>query len=273
MTKSATIIDAKSSQARYWLDLWTYRDLLYFLSWRDILVRYKQTVIGVAWAVIRPLLTMLIFTFIFGRVAKLPSEVPYPVLVFAAMLPWYFFSTAFSEAGNSLITNSNMISKVYFPRLIIPVSTVAVALVDLAISFVVMFGLMLWFGVWPTWRLLLLPVFVILAALAALGPGLWFAALNVRYRDFRYIVPFITQLGLYISPVGFSSAIIPPQWRLLYSLNPMVSVIEGFRWSLLGTATPVEPSAIALSVMIVVLLLVSGLWYFRKTEDTFADVI
>jgi lipopolysaccharide transport system permease protein len=273
-TKRITVIDASNVRSQYWRDLWAYRDLLFFLSWRDILVRYKQTVIGIAWALLRPLLTMVVFTFVFGRIANLPSDgVPYPLLVFAAMLPWYFFSGAFTEAGNSLLTNSNMISKVYFPRLIVPASTIAVSLVDLAISFAVMLCLMGWYGMWPTARFLALPFLVMFAAAAALGLGLWCAALNVRFRDFRYIVPFVTQIGLYVSPVGFSSAVVPEKWRLLYYLNPMVSVIDGFRWSLLGSNVSFYAPGVAMSVVLVALLLASGVWYFRKTENTFADVI
>lgn len=272
--KRITIIDARNARTQYWRDLWAYRDLLYFLSWRDILVRYKQTVIGVTWALVRPLLTMLIFTFIFGRIANLPSNgVPYPLLVFAAMLPWYFFAGAFSEASNSLLANSNMISKVYFPRLFVPASTIAVSLVDLAISFVVMLVLLAWYGVWPSMRMLALPLWIVLASALALGLGLWCAALNVKYRDFRYIVPFVTQIGLYVSPVGFSSTIVPDQWRLVYSLNPMVAVIDGFRWSLLGSSMEIYWPGFVLSLVLVITLLSSGVWYFRRTENTFADEI
>lgn len=278
MNKSAAVrrtivLDAKTAQDRYFRDLWNYRDLLYFLSWRDILVRYKQTVIGVAWALVRPLLTMLIFSFVFGRVASLPSHgVPYPLLVFAAMLPWYFFANAFSDSSNSLLVNNNMITKVYFPRLLIPLSTIAVSLVDLLISFLLMLALMGWYGVWPSWRMVALLPFVLLTAGAALGLGLWFAALNVRYRDFRYIIPFAMQIGLYVSPVGYNSSLVPEQWRLLYSLNPMVAVIEGFRWALLGSTTIYLPGLLA-SMLMTAMLLWSGLWYFRRTENTFADDI
>lgn len=273
-SKKTVIIDAKSVKSQYWRDIWAYRDLLYFLSWRDILVRYKQTVIGLSWAVIRPLLTMVVFTVIFGRIAQMPSNnLPYPLLVFAAMLPWYFFSSAFAEIGNSLIANSNMISKVYFPRILVPLSTIAVCFLDLLISFVLMLLLMAWYGVWPSARLLTLPVLILIAALAALGPGLWCAALNVRFRDFRYIIPFVTQIGLYISPVGFSSSLVPEQWRLLYYANPMVAVIDGFRWSILGSDASIYWPGTMISLLVVSLLLVSGVWYFRRTENTFADVI
>ncbi len=275
-TKRTTkiLIDANSQKSRYYFDLWAYRDLLIFLAWRDILVRYKQTAIGITWAFARPLLTMIIFSFIFGKVAKLPTNgIPYPLLVFSAMLPWYFFSNAFTDISNSLLANSNMISKVYFPRLVIPLSTIAVSLVDFMISMLLMLGLMIWYGMLPSPRFFAIVFFLILAAATALGMGLWFAVLNVRYRDFRYIVPFITQIGLYISPVGFSSSLVPEAFRFLYFLNPMVAVIEGFRWALLGTTTEIYIPGFLLSIFCVVSLLWSGLWYFRRTENTFADEI
>ncbi|MDQ2825181.1 MAG: ABC transporter permease, partial [Verrucomicrobiota bacterium] len=216
------VIEAGRTERNYWRDLFRYRELFYFLAWRDVLVRYKQTVIGILWAVLRPFFTMVIFVFIFGKIAKLPTEgVPYPVMVFAAMLPWQLFSTALAEGSNSLITNSNLISKVYFPRLIVPASAVIVSFVDFLISMVLLALLMIWYHVWPTWQLLTLPLFTLLALAASTGAGLWLAALNVEYRDFRYVVPFLVQFGLYVSPVGFSSAIIPEKWRLLYSINPM----------------------------------------------------
>lgn len=270
---SELIIEAGRTEKHYWADLWRYRELFAFLAWRDILVRYKQTVIGVAWAVVRPFLTMIVFTVIFGSIAKMPSDgVPYPVLVFAAMLPWTFFSSALSESSSSLVGNANLVSKVYFPRMILPTSAVVVAFVDFLISFAILAGLMLWYEVWPTWRMLLLPVLVMIAFLAALGPGLFVTALNVKYRDFRYVIPFIVQFGLYISPVGFSSSAIPEQWRLLYSLNPLVGVIDGFRWAICGTDTLHLPSLV-LSLGIVFAFLILGILYFRKTEKTFADVI
>lgn len=268
------IIEAGRTESQYWKDLWRYRELFYFLSWRDILVRYKQTVIGIAWAVLRPLLTMVVFTLVFGKLAKLPSEgVPYPVLVFTAMLPWQFFSNAFSEAGNSLINNSNMISKVYFPRLVIPVSAVIVSFVDFMISGVLLILLMFWFGIAPGWHVLTLPLFILMAFAAIIGAGLWIAALNVKYRDFRYLVPFVVQLGLYISPVGFSSSIVPEKWRLMYSLNPMVGVIDGFRWSILGGQTVFYWPGFLLSLTLVAVLFITGIFYFRGTEKTFADII
>lgn len=269
------IIEPGKSTSHYWADLWRYRELFLFLSWRDILVRYKQTVIGIAWSILRPLLTMIVFTIIFGKFAKFPTEggAPYPVLVFAAMLPWQLFSNTLSETSNSLITNASMISKVYFPRLIIPASAVIVGLVDFLISFLILVLLMLWYGFIPDWQVLALPLFIILALATALGTGIWMAALNVKYRDFRYIVPFMVQFGLYVSPVGFSSTIVPEQWRLLYSLNPMVGVIDGFRWSILGGDTQFYLPGLAASVILTAVLLWSGLKYFRNVERTFADVI
>ena len=268
------VIEAGRSASHYWRDLWRYRELFLFLAWRDILVRYKQTVIGIAWAVARPLLTMIIFTIVFGKVAKLPSDgIPYPVLIFAAMLPWYFFSSTVSEGSISLVQNANIISKVYFPRIIIPAATVVVSLLDLLISFAVLLALMFWYQVIPDGRILLLPVFLILAALVSIGPVLWLAALNVQFRDFRHIVPFLIQIGLFISPVGFSSSVVPEKWRLIYSLNPMVGIIDGFRWSILSGNPPIYLTGLALSLATGVLFLVSGIWYFRRTERSFADVI
>ncbi|NOU21648.1 MAG: ABC transporter permease, partial [Methyloglobulus sp.] len=244
------------------------------LAWRDILVRYKQTVIGVLWALIRPLLTMVVFTVIFGKLAKLPSnDVPYPILVFSAMLPWQFFANALSECSNSLISNSNLVSKVYFPRLIVPASAVVVSFIDFLISSSILVALMIWYKFVPSWDMLMLPFLILLAFAAALGGGLWFSALNIKYRDFRFIVPFVVQFGLYVSPVGFSSTIVPEQWRLLYSLNPMVGVIDGFRWAILGQNTSMYWPGFLLSIGIVLCLLMSGIWYFRKTERTFADII
>ena len=237
-------------------------------------MRYKQTVIGIAWSLIRPLLTMVVFTVIFGKLAKLPSEgIPYPVFVFAALLPWQFFANSFSESSNSLIANANLLSKVYFPRIILPVSTVIVSLVDVFISFIFLVALMVWYQFLPDWRIITLPFFLILASLASFGFGLWIAALNVKYRDFRYVVPFFIQFGLYVSPVGFSSSIIPGKWRLLYSINPMVGVIDGFRWALLGQNIQLYWPGFLLSIGLTLLIFLSGLRYFRKTERTFADVI
>lgn len=267
------VIEAGRTEHQYWKDLWRYRELFYFLSWRDILVRYKQTAVGVAWALIKPFLTMVVFTVVFGKLAKLPSEgVPYPILVFAALLPWQFFASSLSEASNSLVINNNLISKVYFPRLIVPASAVIVNFVDFLISGMILLGLMAWYNFVPSWHILVLPIFILTAVAAAMGVGLWFATLNVEYRDFRYIVPFIVQLGLYVSPVGFSSTVVPERWRLLYSLNPMVGVIDGFRWAILGGSQLSWPSFL-LSLGLVILLCVSGIWYFRKMERTFADII
>jgi lipopolysaccharide transport system permease protein len=268
------VIEAGRTERHYWADLWRYRELFYFLAWRDILVRYKQTVIGIAWALLRPILIMIVFTVVFGKLAKLPSDnAPYPILVFTALLPWQFFANAFSEAGSSVVTNANMISKVYFPRLIVPTSAVVVGFVDFVISAGILAGLMFWYGFFPDWHILTLPLFILIAFAAAMGAGLWVAALNVKYRDFRYIIPFIVQFGLYVSPVGFSSSIVPDNWRLFYSMNPMVGVIDGFRWAVLGGDTQLYWSGFSLSLVLVVLILITGLLYFRKTERTFADVI
>lgn len=268
------LIEPNSPVLHYWQDVWRYRELFWFLVWRDILVRYKQTVIGVAWSMIRPLITMVVFTVVFGKLAKLPdSGMPYPLLVFAAMLPWNFFSNALSEGSGSLVGNANLVTKVYFPRIIIPVSSIIVALVDFVISLVIMAGIMVWYVYLPDWRIFLLPLFLLLACLPVAGAGFWFAALNVRYRDFRYVVPFILQLGLYVSPVGFSSSIVPEQWRLFYALNPMVGIIDGFRWALLRGSVELHWAGLLLSTALSLLLLISGLWYFRKTERILADVI
>lgn len=269
-----TVIQAGHGLRDYWRDLVAYRELFAFLAWRDLAVRYKQTVIGVAWSVLRPVLTMVVFTFVFGTIASLPSGgAPYPVLVFAAMLPWQFFSAGLVESSGSLVVNANMITKVYFPRLALPVASLIVALVDLLIALAILAIMMLIFGVAPSWRLLTLPVLILIAGLAALGAGVFLAALNVKYRDFRYIVPFIAQLGIYISPVGFSSDVVPDEWRLIYSLNPMVGVIDGFRWAILGGDAAIYWPGFLLSLGVVAVLLVVGLQYFRATERGFADVI
>lgn len=268
------VIRPNQGFAHYWRDLWQYRELFYFLAWRDIAVRYKQTVIGIAWSVIRPVLTMIVFTFVFGQLAGLPSgDAPYPIMVFAALLPWQLFANSLTESSNSLVNNAQMISKVYFPRLAIPTSAVAVAFVDFLISFVVLLVLMAVYQFWPTWRMLTLPLFTLLALILALGGGLWMAALNVKYRDFRYIVPFLVQFGMYLSPVGFSSEIVPDNLRFLYSLNPMVGVIDGFRWAILGGDLTLLWSGFLISVGMTFVLFISGLRYFRRTERTFADVI
>ena len=276
MKEQVLILEPGRTEKNYWTDLWRYRELFLILAWRDVSVRYKQTIIGVGWAILRPFLTMVVFTVIFGRLAGLPSNgnAPYALMVFAAMLPWSLFSTSLGDASNSLIGNANLISKVYFPRLIVPAATVVTAFVDFLISFVILLGLMIYYQFAPSWNLLLLPVFILLALLASLGPGLWITALNVKYRDFRYIIPFIVQFGLYVSPVGFSSNVIPERWRLLYSLNPMVGVIDGFRWCILGGHdSPIYWSGFLLSLTIVAFFLWLGVSQFRKMEKTFADLI
>ncbi|MDI9569820.1 MAG: ABC transporter permease [Pseudomonadota bacterium] len=274
-SEAILVIEPGRTEKNYWSDLWRYRELFVILAWRDVSVRYKQTIIGILWAVIRPLLTMVVFTVIFGRIAKLPSDgqAPYALLVFAAMLPWTLFANALSESSNSLINNANLIGKVYFPRLIIPTATLVTAFIDFLISFVILLGMMLWYKFIPGWQFLYLPGFILLALLASLGPGLWITALNVKYRDFRYVIPFVVQFGLYVSPVGFSSNVIPEQWRLLYSLNPMVGVIDGFRWCLLGGNSPLYLPGFLLSLGIIAAFLYLGVTHFRKTEKTFADLI
>jgi len=268
------ILEAGRTEKNYWRDLWRYRELFFFLAWRDILVRYKQTVIGIAWSVLRPLLTMIVFTIVFGKIAKLPSgNTPYPILVFSALLPWQFFANAFTEASTSLIGSANMISKIYFPRLIVPTSSVIVSFVDFLFSGAILIALMAWYGYAPSVHIVALPLFIILAFGAAMGAGLWIAALNVKYRDFRYVVPFIVQFGLFISPVGFSSNVVPDRWRLIYALNPLVGVIDGFRWALLSDNATLYWPSVAFSMVIVALLLYTGILYFRATEKTFADVI
>jgi lipopolysaccharide transport system permease protein len=269
------ILEPGRAERNYWSDLWHYRELFAILAWRDVAVRYKQTVIGIAWAFIRPFMTMVVFTIVFGRLAKLPSDgdVPYPVLVFAGMLPWFLFSSILTEASNSLVGNANLISKVYFPRLIVPASAGVVALVDLGVNLIILFGIMAWYGFMPNWQIALLPAFVLLAVLASMGPALYITALNVKYRDFRYIIPFIVQFGLYVSPVGFTSAVVPDKWRLLYSLNPVVGVIDGFRWCVLGGQSPLYMPGFLASLLVVAFFLWLGVSYFRRTEKTFADMV
>ena len=269
------VIEPGRAELHYWHDLWRYRELFRVLAWRDISVRYKQTVIGAAWALIRPFLTMVVFTVIFGKLANLPSDgtAPYALMVFAGMLPWTFFATAVGDASNSLITNANLISKVYFPRLIVPIAAVMVAFVDFLISFAILAILMIWYHFMPGWQFLLLPVFMSVAFIASFGIGVWITALNVKYRDFRYVVPFIVQLGLYASPVGFSSNIIPEQWRLAYSLNPMVGVIDGFRWCILGGESQLYWPGFWLSLIVAGFFLWLGIRQFRKMEKSFADLI
>lgn len=268
------VIEAGRTEAQYWKDIWRYRELFYFLAWRDIIVRYKQTVLGITWALIRPLLATLVSTVVFGNLAKFPSDgVPYPILVVAGVLPWQFFANSLTECSLSLINNANLVAKIYFPRLIVPASAVIVSFVDLLISGIILLGLMAWYSFIPDWRIITLPLFILIAFAAALGGGLWLAALNVKYRDFRHIVPFIVQFGFYISPVPYTSSVVPEKWRLLYSLNPMVSAIDGFRWALLGGRSPLYLPGFIVSLGVISLVLASGIWYFRKTERTFADVI
>jgi len=274
MKTKELIIEAGRTETQYWQDLWRYRELFYFLAWRDIIVRYKQTIFGILWALIRPFVTMIVFTVVFGQLAKLPSEgAPYPILVFAGMLPWQLFASSLSQGGVSLINNTELISKIYFPRLIVPASSVIVSFVDFLVSGMMLLGLMAWYDFVPSWRILTLPLFILIALLTSMGAGLWIAALSVRYRDFSHVVPFIIQLGLYISPVGFSSSIVPEQWRLLYSLNPMVGVIDGFRWAILRGDTNLYWLGFSMSLALVFLLFTSGIWFFRQMERTFADVI
>jgi lipopolysaccharide transport system permease protein len=276
MSKMQTlVIEPGLAERHYWRDLWNYRELFFVLAWRDVAVRYKQTVIGLAWALVQPLLSMVVFTVIFGKLAKLPADgsVPYALMVFVGLLPWQLFSTALTGASNSLIGNANLISKVYFPRLIVPASAVVVAFVDFLVSFTILVCLMVWYQFLPGWQILTLPLFLVMAFLASLGPGLWITALNVKYRDFRYVIPFMVQFGLYVSPVGFSSAIIPEQLRLLYSLNPVVGVIDGFRWAILGGESNLYLPGFFLSWGVISFFLWLGIRQFRKMEKSFADLI
>jgi lipopolysaccharide transport system permease protein len=269
------VIEAGRTERHYWRDLWRYRELFYFLAWRDILVRYKQTVLGIAWAVIRPLLITVVFTGVFKHIAKLsaPGGLPYPLFVMAAVLPWQFFSSSLSDSSNSLVTNSNLISKIYFPRLIVPAGAVITSFVDFLITLGLLALFMIWYRFVPDWRILAFPLFILLGFGASFGASLWLCALNVEYRDFRYIIPFIVQFGLYISPVGFAGADVSAKWHWLYSLNPMFGVIDGFRWSLLRGESSLDRSAILMSTTVVIALMASGIWYFRKMERTFADII
>jgi lipopolysaccharide transport system permease protein len=268
------LIEAERTERQYWRDLWRYRELFLFFVWRDLLVRYKQTVVGVSWSLIRPLLTMAVLTVVFGKLGKMPAGgVPYPLLVLCGMLPWQLFSTALSESGNSLVSHSNMISKIYFPRMVITVSSVMTNLVDFLISFVFLAVLMSCYRYVPPVNLVFLPVFVLLVIGASVGTGLWIAALMVEYRDFRFIVPFVVQFGLYMSPVGFQTSVVPERFRLLFALNPMVGIIDGFRWCLLDRSNQLNVPGLLIAITEIIILLVSGIWYFRKTERTFADVI
>lgn len=281
MSRPLIIIEPGTENSNYWKDLWNYRGLFYFLAWRDILVRYKQTVIGVLWSVLRPLITIIVFTVVFNKLGNFPAdaEVPYAVMVCAGMLPWQFFSNAFGESANSLIANSNLLTKVYFPRLIVPASSIIVSLIDFFISFIILIGLFFYYQFIPDWKILLLPLFLLMATITAMGTGIFIAALNVKYRDFRYIIPFIIQFGLYISPVGFSSNVIynhehiHPFLKYIYALNPMVGVIDGFRWCILGGDITLHFTEFFTSLAVSVLFLFVGIWYFRRMEKSFADVI
>ena len=267
------ILEAGRASRHYWADLWRYRELLGFLAWRDIKVRYKQTTLGVVWALIQPAVTLAVFTFIFGKLAGMPAgNAPYPLLVLCGLLPWQLFAAAFSNASGSLVANTHLISKVYFPRLIVPLSSVAVALIDFAVVLVLLVLMCLWWQFVPDWRIVFLPLFIVLTLLTAIGTGLWLTALTVKYRDFRFVVPFLLQVGLFLSPVGFSSTNLP-NWRFVYSLNPMVGAIDGFRWCLLRGEPALDPFNLATSVAMAFFLLATGLWYFRRTERSFADLI
>lgn len=254
-------------------ELWKFRELLFFLTWRDIKVRYKQTALGASWAVLQPVLTMIIFSIIFGGLAKLPSDgIPYPIFTFTALLPWQLFAFALSQSSNSLVGSQNLISKVYFPRLVVPFSSVLAGVVDFAIAFVVIVGLLFYYGIGLTPTILLLPLFLLLALISALAVGLWLSALNVKYRDIRYVVPFLTQFWMYATPIAYSSSLIPEKWRWLYSLNPMTGVVEGFRWAILGKSS-LDVLSLGISAFMVIALLIGGLYYFKRMETSFADII
>jgi len=269
------VLEAGRADRQYWQDLWRYRELLLILAWRDVSVRYKQTAVGITWAFIRPFLTMVVFTVVFGHIAKVQpdSPVPYALVVIGGLLPWTLFSSVLGDASSSVISNANLISKVYFPRLIVPLATVLVALIDFAISLSILAGLMIWYRVVPDLQILLLPVFAVLALLASLGPAIWAAAIVVKYRDFRFVVPFVLQFGLYVSPVGFPSSVVPERWRLLYNLNPMVGIIDGFRWCIVGGDSPIYWPGFILSLGVVVFFLWLGIRTFRRIERGFADII
>ena len=269
------ILEAGRADRQYWWDLWRYRELFFILAWRDVAIRYKQTVIGLAWAFVRPFMTMVVFTVVFGKIARLPTEgtAPYAVLVFAGLLPWTLASSILNDASGSVTGNAQLVSKVYFPRLIIPLATVLVGLIDFGVSLIILAGVMAWYGVMPDWHILLLPVFVLLAVLVAIGPALWAAAMIVKYRDFRFVIPFAVQVGLYVSPVGFSAKIIPAEWQLLYSLNPLVGVIDGFRWAILGGESPLYLPGFVISLLVTAGMLWFGIHTFRRTERRFADMI
>jgi len=269
------ILQAGQADRQYWRDLWRYRELLLILAWRDVTVRYKQTVVGIAWAFIRPFLTTVVFTVVFGHIAKIQTNeaVPYAIVVIGGLLPWTLFSSVLGDASGSVIANSNLIGKVYFPRLIVPLATVLVVVIDFAVSLSILAGLMIWYRVVPGWQILLLPFFLMLALLASLGPAIWAAAVIVKYRDFRFVVPFVLQFGLYVSPVGFPSSVVPERWRMLYNLNPMVGIIDGFRWCIVGGDSPIYWPGFALSLAVTAFFLWLGVGTFRRIERSFADMI
>jgi lipopolysaccharide transport system permease protein len=275
MTEYNLILSAGAINREYWRDIWKFRELMYVLAWRDITIRYKQTIIGIAWVLLQPLLTMLVFTFIFNKIAKLPTEqnTPYALMVYSAILPWQLFSGSLLGASGSLIANSNLISKVYFPRMIIPFSSIFVSLIDFLVSLIILICLMIWYQFVPNWKILTLPLFVSMALLASIGPGLLIAALNIKYRDFRYVIPFVIQFGLYVSPIGFSSKLIPEEWQLLYALNPMVGVIDGFRWAIVADIQEFPWKSIVIGTLILLIFLFEGIRRFRSTEQSFADLI
>ncbi|HTA63690.1 MAG TPA: ABC transporter permease [Bacteroidia bacterium] len=274
MGKKRIVIEPGKEGGAYWRDLWNHRELLYYLTLRDILIRYKQTLLGIAWSAFRPLLTIMVFTVVFGKIAHLPNNgVPYAVMVCCAILPWQFFSNALSDASNSLVNNSEILSKVYFPRMIFPISATSISLVDFVISFGILCLLMLFYAFVPAWTILILPLFLAVAFITALGAGFFIASLNVRFRDFKFIIPFLLQLGLFISPIGFSSSVVPEKWKLIYYLNPMAGVIDGFRWAILGGETKLFMPGMCMSVGISFLVLFLGISFFRKVEREFVDII
>jgi lipopolysaccharide transport system permease protein len=269
------VLEAGRADRQYWQDIWRYRGLLFILAWRDVAVRYKQTVIGIAWAFVRPFLTLVVFTVVFGHIAKLPTTngIPYAVVVIGGLLPWTLFSSVLGDASNSVLSNANLISKVYFPRMIVPLATVLVVVIDFAVSLFILAGVMIWYGIVPGWQILLLPAFVLLALLASLGPAIWASAVIVKYRDFRFVIPFVLQFGLYLSPVGFQSTVVPQQWRLLYNLNPLVGIIDGFRWCIVGGDSPIYLPGFVLSLVVTAGFLWIGIATFRRIERGFADLI
>lgn len=273
-SKKIKIIRAGVKQADYWQDIWRYRELLYLLAWRDLTLRYKQTMFGIIWVVIRPLLTTLVFTVVFSSIAKLPSSnLPYPIMTFTGMIMWQFFTDTLIRCSTSLVNNSHLISKVYFPRLILPISSFLVSLVDFVILMLLLIAFLLFYKIYPNWTILTMPIFLLTAAISAIGFGLWISSLNVRYRDFHYLLSYIMQFWLYISPVGFMSSVVPEQWNFIYYLNPMSGVIDGFRWSIFNESLPINLQGLFISLIVVLTFIISGVWFFRKSENSFADVI